>query len=126
MEKLKLPELPECPEHKNTPPRAIADCYICWKRFAFQYEFQPIIDRLNRIVGEYQDMVDFKTLEFTLIGNGWVLQSSNILPLAGKEYQVYTKTRGIRRAWVNTAYGPLHWFDLNGNEVENALAWKVV
>lgn len=61
---LNLPELPLCPIHKGKPVEGgIASCQICWDRFYFTFEYQPIIDRLNRRLIEYNDKYH-KALEF--------------------------------------------------------------
>lgn len=51
---LELPELPPCPTHPEGPRGCIADCSICWSKFYFRMEYEPILKRLNRCVTEYE------------------------------------------------------------------------
>jgi hypothetical protein len=54
---IELPELPPCPRHIEEKPKCIADCRICWTRFYLRMEYKPVLDRLNRRVQEFGEMV---------------------------------------------------------------------
>jgi hypothetical protein len=60
---LYLPELPLCPIHQGKPVEdGFASCKVCWDRFYFSFEYQPVIDRLNRKLTEFNALYH-KTLE---------------------------------------------------------------
>lgn len=52
-----LPELPLCPIHHGKPVEGgFASCKVCWDRFYFSFEYQPIVDRLNRRLADYNNL----------------------------------------------------------------------
>jgi hypothetical protein len=55
---LTLPELPPCPYHKDQPPKAIADCRICWRRFYIPFEHAPKLGRVNHEIEQYHSQVE--------------------------------------------------------------------
>jgi hypothetical protein len=54
---LTLPELPPCPYHQDQPPKAIADCRICWQRFYLPFEHAPTLSRINHEIEQYRGQV---------------------------------------------------------------------
>lgn len=55
---LLLPELPTCPYHGSEPPKALAECSICWERFYIPFEYAPHLARINHQIELYHSRVE--------------------------------------------------------------------
>ncbi len=123
----KLPELPLCPYHGDTPPaEGIAKCHICWRRFYIPMDWAPKLSRLNHEVADYHARVERAKQYIALRAEGF--ETNKVAPKGVLViFALPDNTRIVGRESDDLMGGTFPVKDdANETEIQTYLGWKHV